>query len=349
MSAAKFSSQSVDKLPSNILAKIDEVELRDPLERLIACLNDDSEKEDKHRELLAALVEYIMSSLAKVTGPLVTRSFQNLQNQVNHVAQLAEGRDWHNFEQGIPDLLRELIVLPSVQPEYSVQAAQDLNRALGDARTQLSDTKNKLVGSAAKIETSFQQHATSQKAKLSTESSRILQEFKEVEEQASAQHATTTAEMTRLLEQLKERYGFTATQVLGGAHELAAQSEEREASRHDTISQRSMWAAVAIAAVAHASWYAGWTPDWTGWFDLLRSLPLIGSPVVILLFVAKREGRVAAEHRLRHERLRSLALQFKSWEPYLNTLSEDVRAEMEKQVTPRLFVGDPGSSEPSGQ
>ena len=149
------------------------------------------------------------------------------------------------------------------------------------------------------------------------------------------------------LEELDERYGLTATQVLGGAHDLAAQAEENEAARRDKISQWSMWIAVAIAAIAQMSWYVGWTPDWTEWFDPLRSLPLIGSPVVILLFVAKREGRVAAEHRARHERLQSLSLQFRSWEPYLSTLSEEVRPQMERQVTPRLFPGDAVSSEPS--
>lgn len=349
MSKPRLSKEVLNRLPHDVQAKMDEVGLRDPLEELIELSNSDHLQDDEHKEFLDGLMDYIITSFSYAIEPLAVQSFLDINGHVSSLPQRVSNEDWDGVQRITAALLRELSALPTSHRPQSVQSAKNLNRTMNAARRELAQTEGKLRSAFDRTEASFRASSDTRSKELSEEASRILQEFSDMEEQASERHAATVAEMKRLLEELEERYGFTATQVLGGAHDLAAQSEEREASRHDTISQWSMWAAVAIAAVAQVFWYAGWSPDWTEWFDPLRSLPLIGSPVVILLFVAKREGRVAAEHRARHERLQSLSLQFRSWEPYLNTLSEEVRAEMEQQVTPRLFVGDAGSSEPSDE
>lgn len=347
MSESSFNTEMLNQLPSNVQQKIDEVGLRDPLEELIDLANSDQLKEDEYREFFFALMEHIIASLSYAIEPLSVQSFHDLLGHVSSLPRRVENQDWDGVQRITAPLLRELSALPTSRPPHSIQSAKGLNRSMNRARRELGDAERKLQSAVEQAEVSFRESTDARTHELSDEASRILAEFSEMEEQASTRHAATVAEMKRLLEELEERYGFTATQVLGGAHDLAAQTEEKMAARHDNISQWSMWVAVGIAAVAQVIWYAGWSPEWTEWFDPLRSLPLIGSPVVILLFVAKREGRVAAEHRARHERLQNLSLQFRSWEPYLNTLSEEVRPEMERQVTPRLFPGDAGSSEPS--
>ena len=347
MSEPRFSKEVLHRLPHNVQAKMDEVGLRNPLEKLIELSNSDQLQEDDQREFLFALMDHIIASLSYAMEPLAVQSFHDMNGHVSSLPQRVANQDWDSVQHITAALLRELAALPTSHPPHSIQSAKGLNRSMNAARRELGKTEGQLRAALESAEASFRESTDARSKALSDEASRILQEFSDMEEQASGRHAATVAEMKRLLEELEERYGFTSTQVLGGAHELAAKAEEEEAVRHDNISQWSMWTAVAIAAIAQVFWYAGWSPDWTEWFDPLRSLPLIGSPVVILLFVAKREGRVAAEHRARHERLQSLSLQFRSWEPYLNTLSEDVRAEMERQVTPRLFVGDAGLSGPS--
>ncbi len=101
-----------------------------------------------------------------------------------------------------------------------------------------------------------------------------------------------------------------------------------------------MWLAVAWAGLVQLGWRLGWSPGWDQWFDSLRSLPAIGSPVVILLFVARREGRISSDHQHRHDQLQNLELQLRSWEPYLQTLPDSVRDDLVAQITPKLFVGD---------
>ena len=77
------------------------------------------------------------------------------------------------------------------------------------------------------------------------------------------------------------------------------------------------------------------------WLGVVGNYPIVGSPVVILLFIAKREGKMALEHRQRHQRLQSLALQLKSWEPYLSTIDEEAdRQTLQKDMTPKFFRGD---------
>ena len=104
--------------------------------------------------------------------------------------------------------------------------------------------------------------------------------------------------------------------------------------------------AVLVIAQDRVAQVLGWTNDWDQWFDIFRSLPVIGSPVAILIFLAIREGQSAKSHSATHVRWQSLELQLKSWEPYLSTLSEDTRVQMEnlEVITPKLFVGDVGAT-----
>ena len=186
--------------------------------------------------------------------------------------------------------------------------------------------------------------ATDEHDTLSEEMSRLFSDLKKA---ATDEHKTLSEAMSSLLEDLRKQYGFTATQVLGGDHESAARAAHELAESHKKASRWAMivavgWAAAIQAAVVLSPWVSefGELLDADEWFDVLRSYPVVGSPVVILLFIARREGRISAEHRERHERLQSLALQLKSWEPYLGTLTTDARDTLEKEITPKLFRGD---------
>ena len=104
----------------------------------------------------------------------------------------------------------------------------------------------------------------------------------------------------------------------------------------------AVWAVLIQVALLLSVWFTRLEELFNAdeWHEVLGSYPVVGSPVVILLFIAKREGRMASEYRERHERLQSLALQLKSWEPYLSTLTTDARDTLEKEITPKLFRGD---------
>ncbi|MDE0269559.1 MAG: hypothetical protein OXI96_11125 [Acidimicrobiaceae bacterium] len=371
--------EALNKIPENVQKKIDQTDIRNHLEQLIRVLNNEDLQEDEHRQFLNVLTSWIIEVLSNTTEPLFL-SLSHLEQRLSDVASHARHKDFNAVRQFVPDLLKELASLPTIRPEYSIESAQALNVSIRSARQQLVSTGEQLAADLEETKSSFQETldsyskeieeitssrsqeieetvrgqsqeieeiVRSRSQKINEEAERTLGELSVAENQVAEKHEAVLNEMEELLASLQGRYGFTATQVLGGAHELAAKSEEDEAAKHEIVSRWTMWVAVAWAGLAQLAWVLGWTPEWDRWFDVFRSFPILGSPVVILLFVARREGRIASEHRSRHERLQSLSLQFRSWEPYRDTLSEEVRSDLEREVTPRLFTGDVQSLEKS--
>ena len=175
------------------------------------------------------------------------------------------------------------------------------------------------------------------------------EQLAELLENVQEQKTDASEAIGDLLNKLQKEYGFVASQVLGEAHGKAAPVERSTADAHKKRARNySLWAAVAavlvIAQDRVAQVMGWWTNDWDQWFDIFRSLPVLGSPVAILIFLAVREGQSAKTHSAHHARLQSLELQLKSWEPYLSTLNEETRVQMEREVTPKLFVGDVGAT-----
>ena len=323
-----------------------EVGLRDTLRGLIEATKSDNVPEDD-REEVGAVINWAVSVLSSATGPLVTETFQNLNNHFSQMSQCINNQDWVNYKNHILPILVDLATIPTKRPSYSQEAAQQLTIALQDARRHIGKSEEEMRARQDEAERSFTEAATEHRRTIDRQANETSTKLTDLTTSATHKHDNVSDEMSRLLGDLQERYGFTAEQVLGGAHESAANAERKLAESHSKRSRLSMWGAVAWAGLAQLTLILGWSPEWDQWMDAIRSVPIVGSPVVILLFVAKREGRVATEHRARHERLQSLALQFKSWEPYLNTLSEGVREHLEKEITPKLFKGDDGASSAS--
>ncbi len=347
MTVFTITKEMLTQLPEPILKKMDEVGLRNTLEALLDDLGSKDFLVDDDTTPILQLMDYAFAVFSDAYGPLTDQSFQHLNTHFNQFSQYVRNRDWHNSRNLLHPLLQELSLIPTMPPDRSLKSAQTLNAELADARRKLTTSITEMRKEQKEAADSFKRSATKDGTAVTQQATELRDEFARLKVSATAEHSKRLQEMADLLADLQERYGFTAEQVLGGAHELAANEEHESAEMHGKWSRWSMWGAVAWAALAQIIWLTPLAPDWDQWLDVLRSVPIIGSPVVILLFIAKREGRVALEHRGRHERLQSLALQFKSWQPYLNTLSENVREDLERKITPRLFVGDTSGAEPS--
>ncbi|MXW96383.1 MAG: hypothetical protein F4110_13465 [Acidimicrobiaceae bacterium] len=379
MKAPDMNKRTLNRLPHAVQAIMNEVGLRATLEDLFDNLRGDNIPSDECPDLLE-LLDWTIGVLMAATGPLVHQTFNSLNSNFSRIGRYIANNDWHSYTGHIPQILQDLATIPTTHPGYSLEATKNVTAALQKARrsivaseasvrkkqeeaenffTESVESHEEALTSEAKaVSTRFRRlksTATGRLANLKAKSAeeheslslRMTELFDNLKHTATDEHANLLRQMTELLEDLQERYGFTATQVLGGNHEGAANAERRMAESHSKRSRWSMWGALVWAALAQAALILGWSPDWDQWFDAARTVPIVGSPVVILLFIAKREGRVASEHRARHERLQSLALQFKSWEPYLSTLTPEARASLEAEVTPKLFPGDDGASMPS--
>lgn len=340
MAAYNIDKETLSQLPDPVQKKMNEAGLRDLLERLLDDLNSDDIPLNEDTQPIFEAVNYALMIFGDATGPLTVQLFQNLHSPFSQFAQYVGHRDWGNASNLIHPLLQNLSVIPTSRPDYSSKAAQKLDSELMEIRQRVATTESDARQEQREAADAFKQLANQQGDSVAKRANELLGEFDHLQSSTKEEQSKLVQDMAQLLDDLQERYGFTAEQVLGGAHELAATNEHNLAELHGKWSRRSMWGAVAWAGLAQIIWLTPFAPDWEQWLDALRSVPIIGSPVVILLFIAKREGRVAFEHRERHEKLQSLALQLKSWQPYLNTLSESVREELEKKITPRLFVGD---------
>lgn len=325
MSLIDIYRKNLAQLPPHVQGKISEIEFHDTFERLLDCLSSDDLVEHDEAEQLHALINWTLTVLSSAVEPLDGQTLYELHDHYGHLADNASSRNWQGCQDRVRPILQVLSIIPTIVAKNTLESAQALRTELGKATRTLAESEASTSTKRREVEASVNQAAE--------EVIRALSEL---------QHAAA-GEMGGLLEDLRERYGFTAGQVLGGAHEIAAENEDKLAKSHGERSRRSMVIAVIWAAVAQVWWLTPLAPDWERWFDAFRSLPVVGSPIVILLFVAKREGRVAAEHRRRHARLQSLALQFKSWEPYRSTLKElpdDAKLQLEKQIAEKLFAGD---------
>ena len=376
MTAPDMTPETLDQLPDAVQEKMDEVGLRATLEDLFEHLNSGDIPLDECTEVVE-LADWTLAVLMAASGPLIHETFNNLNGDWSAITSHLSRNDWHSYTGHIPPILQALSTIPTTRPDYSVQAAHQVKSALQTARRSITASEASVRKKREEAERHFTEALENHEEVLASEANAVSTRFKRLtatatgrfqnlkavsadehehlsqqmtelfdnlKQTATGEHEALLLQMTELLEDLQERYGFTATQVLGGNHESAANAERKLAESHGTRSRWSMWGALVWAALAQAALIFGWNPDWDQWFDAVRTVPIVGSPAVILLFIAKREGRVASEHRARHERLQSLALQFKSWEPYLSTLTQEARAQMETEITPKLFRGDDGGS-----
>lgn len=317
--------KNLAQLPSPVRSKMEEVGLYDTLEHFFESFTSDATEGHDDIEQLHDLINWTLSVLLSATGPLDSQTFQALQDHYSAVASHAHNGNWQECLHQVRPILETLSVIPTVIPKYSLASAQLLRNELDKARDTLDASESTAGAKRREVEAAVE--------KVAEDAGKAISDARDA----------AIAEMEYRLEDVRERYGFTAGQVLGGAHEIAAEAEDKLAVAHGERSRKTMWGAVIWAAVAQIWWLTPLAPDWDKWFDAFRSLPVVGSPIVILLFVAKREGRVAAEHRRRHETLRSLALQFKSWEPYRSTLKDlpdDAKLRLEQQIAEKLFAGE---------
>lgn len=357
MATPDLNEEVLDQLPNAVQEIMDEVGLRSTLENLFEHLNDTDVEPDEYADLIE-LLDWTIGVLMAATGPLVSDTFSRLNNSFSQITHYVSHNDWNSYTGQFPQILQDLAIIPTTHPTYSLEAAKQVTAALRTARRSIvaseASVRKKREEAELSLQKSTEDHAEwldEQTEVISTRIARLkalaFGRFGQLKKATSDEHATLSEEMSSLLEDLQERYGFTAKQVLGGDHERAALAAHSLAESHKNVSRRAMlaaviWAAVIQAAIVLSLWVSELKEllDAEEWVDVLGSVPIVGSPVVILLFIAKREGRIAAEHRERHERLQSLALQFKSWEPYLNTLETDARNKLEEEITPRLFRGD---------
>ena len=378
MTAPDMNEELLNQLPSAVQEKMDEVGLRTTLENLFEHLRDDAPS-DECADLIE-LLDWTIGVLMAATGPLIHQTFNDLNNNFHQIDHYVAHNDWNSYTGHIPPILQDLATIPTTHPTYSLEAAKQVTAALQKARRSIVASEASVRKKREEVERSFVESTESQEGTLAKEakavSTRLTRlksvstgRFSRLKEAATDEHDTLSKEMSQifsdlkkaatderktlseamssLLEDLRKQYGFTATQVLGGDHESAAKAAHELAESHKKASRWAMvvavgWAAAIQAAVVLSPWVSEFKEllDADEWFDVLRSFPVVGSPVVILLFIARREGRISAEHRERHERLQSLALQLKSWEPYLSTLTTDARDTLEKEITPKLFRGD---------
>lgn len=379
MNAPDLNPESLHQLPDAVQEIMNEVGLWNTLHELLEHLGGADIPLDECNDLVE-LLDWTMAVLMAASAPLVQETFGNLYNQFSPIRDYISRSDWHSYTGHIPHILRELSTIPTTQPDYSVEAANQVTAALRTARRRIVASEASVRTKQEEVERSFQELAESHQVTLDDEaealstrfsrlkavatgrfsnlrqaatdeqealSGEMVALFDNLKETATGEHENLSEEMAALLEDLQDRYGFTAAQVLGGDHERAANAAHALAEAHKQASRLSMWLAVVWAgliqvAVVMSIWVEELN-EWLvsdEWLGVVGNYPIVGSPVVILLFIARREGKMASEHRQRHQRLQSLALQLKSWEPYLSTLATDVRQGLEKEITPKFFRGD---------
>ena len=325
MSLADIHQQSLERLPAPVRQQISDVGLLDNLERLIKALRDASLVDGAPARGVQDLLDWTLAVLASPSAQINTRLLKELHEAFAEIANHADNGEWEDCAEGAVPILQLLAAVPRPTHGQGLEAARALSPMLHKATESLAQAEESTSTRRAEVEAHFEQEADSLKREL------------------SQAHDSASAEMTRLLKTLEEQYGFTANQVLGGAHDSASESEAELAERHAKTSRRAMWGATIWAGLAQAFWLSPWASEWDRWFEAFRSLPVVGSPIIILLFVAKREGRVAAEHREQHSRLRSQALHFKSWAPYRSTLKElpeEDQLDLERRFVSTMFPGD---------
>ena len=348
-----MNKKTLDQLPRAVQDKMDEVGLRATLEDLLEQLNSSDIPPDECNDIVE-LLDWTIAVLMEATGPLIRDTFVSINSQFSSIGDYLRRSDYHSYVSHIQPILQQLSAIPATRTSYLLETAQGVASAVQTARRSIVASEASMRVKQQETENLFKKYADDLREYMADEAKVVSTRFDRLKavatgrlfrlkESATIEHESVSKQMVDLLEDLQDRYGFTAGQALGGAHERAAEAENELAESHSRRSRLSMWGAVTWAGLAQITWMTPLAPDWERWFDALRSLPIVGSPIVILLFVAKREGRVAAEHRQRHERLQGLALQFKSWEPYRSTLKdfpEEDKLKLEQEIAKRLFAGD---------
>ena len=341
-------------LPENIRDVLNNSEISPSVENLLNALEPDHIP-DQDRTFLYSYLDWMMYVFATAREPLARGTLSKIRSVTNNLINYIHNNNWdHIRDHLIPELLAELSSIPARRSRQAIDLAE-FDRSREAALRQITASQHDAQRAQESTEASLKDSQEAFEAKV-TDGLRAIredarsysQQLAELLEDVQEQKSDASAEIGDLLSKLQKEYGFVASQVLGEAHGKAAAVEQSTADAHKkrarNYSLGAAITAVLVIAQDRVAQVLGWTNDWDQWFDIFRSLPVLGSPVAILIFLAIREGQSAKSHSATHVRWQSLELQLKSWEPYLSTLSEDTRVQMEKVITPKLFVGDVGAT-----
>ncbi len=350
---SNLSKDSLNALPGNVKEMLRQSNLGHQLERLYELVEEDPFRGDvEKKDFCRQVFDYMLTVLAVAREPLHTDLFNSIRTALEQIVGQARSQNVHSLKDlYLPRLLEGLSKIPTFRSQQTIDIAK-LNVEREAAGKAIKEAESGVVEARRAAIVSFETATDNHREKVAEETGQILEEFAQLRDDVKADHLSISGRMTEVLSDLQERYGFIAGQVLGGAHEIAARDEKAIADRHRREAGVSRWIAIGLAGgIAYlnlSGHLSPWVTDWDQWFDVFRAVPILGSPVAILLYHASRESKLAQVHAEDHRRLQSLALQLKSWGPYVKSLSEEIRPEVEKQITPRLFVGDVQASKGEG-
>ncbi len=233
-----------------------------------------------------------------------------------------------------------------------VPAARSLVETMRKGRRAVGDAKRSVESAVQQSQSAIDSAVREIEDKAGQSRDAMDGAVREIEEQQSQ----AMAQLTSLLEDLQDRYGFTVGATLGGSHEAAAEAEKTLMDQHTRSARWAQLGAVLWAMAVVILKLSGVGPS--GWDGHLISAPLLGGPVVILVYLASSETRAAKVHRHNHARWLGLSLQLKSLRPYVDDLAKKAQpreGEMEapwkdkllEEASSKIFKGDIGPYEPS--
>lgn len=244
MIAPVFTKDSLDRLPQDVQAMLDETGLRNTLGALFEQLCEEDIPEDV-RAPVVELLDWALTVLATATGPLLQGTFNSLHNDFSWINQHLTSR-LLPAEDSIGSILHALSHVPGTRAVHSLETADRVIGRLKNARRNIANTETRLE----EAENDFGEFLDTHRTAVAQKAGETTDKLIDAELSISTHHAESCEKMNDLLEDLQERYGFTAQQVLGGAHEGAANAEHRLAESHSLRSRWSMWGGRAL----------GWPP-----------------------------------------------------------------------------------------
>ena len=128
MEALHIDKNRLEQVPAAVKEKIDEVGLRAPLESLLDLLNSDHPDNIEDHEFLHDLLDWVIRVLSDAIEPLPSQTFNNLNSYLNNLQNWVTDQDWNNSRNVVPDILRELALLPTARPTHEIDKVQGLNR-----------------------------------------------------------------------------------------------------------------------------------------------------------------------------------------------------------------------------
>ena len=286
MEAFHIDKNRLEQMPAPVKEKIDEVGLRAPLESLLDLLNSDHPENIEDHEFLHDLLDWVIRVLSDAIEPLPSQTFNNLNSHLNNLDNWVSNHDWNNSQNVVPDILRELALLPIARPQYEIDKVQKLSRALSDARRQIkaSDTRLRTITDELQQEI---QEAVSEKSDETTERfEHVLNTAQRSIQETLDEIDASRARANDYLEEIREANNLSADAEVGGGHFDAS---ERERKRADVWSGVAIlaWIATAIVAAILIRLQIDVKPDEWEWSQWALRTPLGLSLVGIIAAIGK--------------------------------------------------------------